>query len=850
MYPMLRKGSLVEQGFGGHGGIAFSDIQYYLFLTAAINKIIEQRRFIKMKRLRAIFESILTEAKGFTKAETRKVMDFITSSDFDRKFPEYKEIKILNVIPDSFETKKSRHVVVEDELNDHNIKDVVGIIKGHEQTLNAYKNVYNKSLDCNGILEDIYEVVTGGNTKTILAPVARIVRKQDGTYEYSYSGKTATENESIIDQEGYSKIILDSTLADMWHDIPEELNQILNRASSVTEIKTEYGIKEVGRYKVYSTGKENTKTNFSLADIMEGRMLEEFNAYEVADNIIVDEKRHKYMSISNKQVGSVQIGSIKLSEMLPVFRINTPVKLSEMFGIELGYMGELKKLMVSRNPIVVRDDLIDKNARIVDEETLSNFLYSLTSTLYRFGYVMIRTTKKDSVIIEYHPVRKDYVSKDCQVIGARFTRMTDEKVKNFKLGEPGKGHSWTLGFEITFKTSGGLYIWKFRDKDGKGTLNYIVIENRKSFKTEKSSRAWTGSVLNEGGNAKTKEGISASKVRIGEMDKDTFESYRLDMLKLVVSINRAFRKQTGKRLFSDSSVTDFSVFSGSGKSFFERDYEEYTRVKPLLGDIDVQIDLSMKQDIREFLSKNKGNTFNGFKYIGSQYANDLFNIFEVPEKYSSYASNIQIDFEFVEYDKEGKPNEFDTFVKNSDWKDMSIGIKGLAKNELIPCIYKVIYRKDGVLFQNKKDKPSSNQHSGNFPSLSFGNKGSRTKYRPVLDSDGKQVKYDGKPAYREYDVKDTGTNKDLNKIFEEMFGHQPSSSEKHDMYTYQGMLKLMDSNYDRKTIQDIYDVYVPWVAAKCDDVNVFRNINSKFKEVFPFVKTKLSNDEIMDLIKG
>lgn len=357
--------------------------------------------------------------------------------------------------------------------------------------------------------------------------------------------------------------------------------------------------------------------------------------------------------------------------------------------------------------------------------------------------------------------------------------------------------------------------------------------------------------LLEGGNAKTKNGDYAAKVSIAEMSKKQYESYRADIVKLVKAIAKAFKAQTKESLFpNEGAIDSFQIFSGSGNSFFKQNYEDYTRVKPKLGDIDVQIDASKKPQVIEFLKKNEGATFNGFKYLGSQFSDDIFNIFEAPAKYKPQATNIQIDFEFIDYDEEGNPNEFDIFAKNSEWEDISVGIKGLAKNELLPCIYKVIYARSGVLLQNKKNIPSKNQGIGNFPSLSYGKKGTRQKYQAVMGADGNQLQIDGKPAYREFSVKDTGTNKNVDSIFEEMFKHKPTPEEKKKFYNYQGLLELMKDNYDKATIQKIYDVYVPHLASHCDEMKVFTVINDKFKEVFPYVKNNTSEEDIKALVDG
>jgi hypothetical protein len=358
--------------------------------------------------------------------------------------------------------------------------------------------------------------------------------------------------------------------------------------------------------------------------------------------------------------------------------------------------------------------------------------------------------------------------------------------------------------------------------------------------------------LFEGGNAYTKNGDSAEKIEIAKMSKGQYDSYKKDIVKLIKAIASEFKKQTGKSLFPNDSVIDsFSIFSGSGNSFFKQSYEDYTRVKSKLGDIDVQIDQTKKDDVVKFLANNEGKLFNGFKYLGSMRSADLYNVFKAPAKYYPQAKNIQIDFEFIEYDENGNPNEFDMFTKNSEWEDISAGIKGLAKQGIIPCIYKVVYHRDGVLFTSKGNKPAKNQGTGNFPVRSYGFKGSREKFVAVLDDTGKQVEYEGKPAFREVPVKDSVTNRNLDSIFEEIFKHKPSAEEKKMFYSYQGCLQLIKKNFNKKEVQKIYDEYLVWLIDNAtEDMDIFKAINNKFKEVFPYVKQSISDEKIAEMTKG
>ena len=81
--------------------------------------------------------------------------------------------------------------------------------------------------------------------------------------------------------------------------------------------------------------------------------------------------------------------------------------------------------------------------------------------------------------------------------------------------------------------------------------------------------------LFEGGNAKAKNGAEATKVDIKSLNDKLYESFKKDIVKLVLSVNDKFNKTYGEPLFpSTDIVTNFKVFSGSGNTFFKKSKKE------------------------------------------------------------------------------------------------------------------------------------------------------------------------------------------------------------------------------------------------------------------------------------
>ncbi len=788
------------------------------------------------------FKQVLNESTELTKKQSEDFMRKLINGDYDEDYP---GLLLVNTNPEKKNIKQyikqfgqntKKYIKDVNELKDKDLPDVVGIIKTAEGKIVPYDNKnLNTSNFGEASTEEIIKNLTGKEIRCHSAKICKV----DGVYEYVYKGKGGEKIEETVDLVELLKIIQKSSYADLWFDIPVELEDILYTNNSKRIENSEW---KTLKYELYHLGKLNTKTKLKFDDVVQANMNDNYRAYEIADLLVIDRTKKKYMSVSlKKDTGTVTIGGIEFSDVQRAFKDYKADGIAKILGIEKSYIENLTKMIVQNKPIKLNNKFAEPG-KIVDEEQLSNFLASLTSMIYRYGYLLIEANSEGKISTDY-AVRKDF-EHNIQIRKTAFSKLSKNKMERFLkdgiITKPKQDEFWSLGYKIQFTMNGRKYCWDFRNHTGQKAELTVATVKRESAEMR------CGTMMNEGGNAKTATGENASKVDIASMGKDKYNSYRMDIVKLVKSISRAFRKTTGEKLFpNEGAIDSCEIFSGSGNSFFKQDYEKYTKVKPKLGDIDVQVDITKKEKIRKFLDANVGKLFNGFKYLGNSGTDDIFNVFEAPEKYRPEATNIQIDFEFIEFDENGNPNEFDIFAKNSEWEDISVGIKGLAKNELIPCIYKVIYGKEGVLFQNKRDIPSKNQGTGLFPSLSYGKKGTRSKYRPVIGADGKQVMYNGKPAFREYGVKETGTNKNLESIFEEMFKHKPTVDEKKKFYNYQGLLELMKENYSKDTIQRIYDVYVPWVAAKCDDLGVFKRINEKFKEFFPYVKMNTADVETL-----
>lgn len=341
-------------------------------------------------------------------------------------------------------------------------------------------------------------------------------------------------------------------------------------------------------------------------------------------------------------------------------------------------------------------------------------------------------------------------------------------------------------------------------------------------------------IILEGGNAWSKSGAKANKVRIADFEPEQYEDYKKSLIQLLLTINNAYKEYSGEPIFpKEDLIKSYKIISGSGNQFFKKPREAYIKVKPVMGDLDVQIDKSKKEAIRKFLEEKEGTEFAGWKLLGTLFNQDHCNIFRAPEKFQPVAGNVQVDFEYIQYE-DSAPSKFDSYTKTTEWSDLEAGVKGLARPALVSTIYRVKYGKPGVVLQNKKDYPSKQYKSKQVPSINYTQYGTGKKYEPVMGVSGDQLEWGDKPAFRE--IQDMKYNRNLDKIFEEMFDTEPSVVEQKMMMSYVGMLKLMKKYFDRETIYKIWKSYKFFITGQFDIPEQAKPVIDIFARTFPYVK--------------
>ena len=314
-------------------------------------------------------------------------------------------------------------------------------------------------------------------------------------------------------------------------------------------------------------------------------------------------------------------------------------------------------------------------------------------------------------------------------------------------------------------------------------------------------------ILNEGGNApfinrETGEILGdAEKIDLKNVNRTKLTK----SLQLMFSqLDKLYEKKHGKNLWNDFSVIESGhAFNGSSEHFFNKQISdaEFKMHKPMVGDIDVTIAHDKLKPLFDLLAEleNK-NVTPAFVYKGQnkkqQQGHQINAIFQLQNP----KVNVQVDFEGVHYTEDHKPSPFAKFSHNSSWDDIRQGMKGVGHKLLIQNLARALSEMNDVVVLTKsspseppeKVKVSTAASSEAPTNLAFSvDRGVREKYAPAVDSQGKQVYVDGKPAFRELDTKNSKYHTDIPTMFTMIFKQQPTKSDIEKFHSFAGLLALI-----------------------------------------------------------
>jgi hypothetical protein len=317
--------------------------------------------------------------------------------------------------------------------------------------------------------------------------------------------------------------------------------------------------------------------------------------------------------------------------------------------------------------------------------------------------------------------------------------------------------------------------------------------------------------LSEGGNLALDTGDQAQQIDLKVHNR----AYIVPILdNLLQSINNIYAQQYQTPLWEPKLLKQKAFLSGSSLHFFNTDIpdEEFTRVKPKVGDIDTQVNKELEGNLEQFLTANQGKVMGPAKFLGFQRGNEQFSgLWELTDP----PIKVQIDLEFVAYDKKG-PTQWSQFSHSSSWDDLQAGIKGVFHKFLIQSFTSLtnqefILRK--LVGRGKARAEQDFPTTDNMFSFAVSSKeggGLRAKYEPVLDEKGQPLMIDGLPVMRP--LKAEGYEQDLSAIFATIFGSRVNSAQLKKLmpktWSFIGLLELMNAVLDSEEKAHVVDGFV------------------------------------------
>ena len=296
--------------------------------------------------------------------------------------------------------------------------------------------------------------------------------------------------------------------------------------------------------------------------------------------------------------------------------------------------------------------------------------------------------------------------------------------------------------------------------------------------------------LAEGGNVQVGD-ISAQAVDLSKIERKKFIQ---QLVKGLLELNKQFEKEYGMKIWEkESFVTSGKVFSGSSQHFINLDIpdEEFSKYKPTVGDIDVQVSESIEKLLHEFFKKNK--KFGDLTYVGqSQSA-----VGQISALFSFNGHNLQIDFEFVDIGDDGMPTEWSHFSRSSDWNDIKEGIKGVFHKYIIGCLDRSFTAT--VKVKKGKKNPKIEEKEVHFFAFSVKN-GLRPKYSKGDDD-----------VWEEITAKNGKYTKDIKEIFEFLFKKKPSEADIKNFNSFTGIVQLVKKYFKSEQQKKIISAFVDFI---------------------------------------
>jgi len=316
-------------------------------------------------------------------------------------------------------------------------------------------------------------------------------------------------------------------------------------------------------------------------------------------------------------------------------------------------------------------------------------------------------------------------------------------------------------------------------------------------------------------NKKTGQNIKADKIDLVKADRQEFIKKFTAAFK---KINSLYIKKYKTPLWTKEARLDTNeLYNGSTSYIFDQSISdaELLKYKKSAGDLDIIVPEESKENLWNLLDSLEGKEIvPGIEYHG----NNKLTISSIGEQinclfiaeFGDYKALAQVDFEFLEVDEEGKPNEMAKFGHSSTFEDAKNQVKAVHHKYLIRAMSGSLDVRENIGIIGKSGKISKAKGADVARMLKFNlNKGISIAYERVLDDNGEPLVQDGKDIYREIPTSDRSYAATVREMVKLCFKVDPEDVDEKLFWSFIGILNLLKKYVkDKKTIKNIHDRYI------------------------------------------
>lgn len=352
----------------------------------------------------------------------------------------------------------------------------------------------------------------------------------------------------------------------------------------------------------------------------------------------------------------------------------------------------------------------------------------------------------------------------------------------------------------------------------------------------------------------------ADKADFRNLNRAIFKKHFIAVFKeLDNEHNRMFGEPIWDPRQRNSILMSGEAFNGSSEHLFgDIKDEEFIKYKPLVGDVDLTVPEEKLKTIFELLSSLEEQKITSqVTYIGqnrSRLQGEQINaLFAYQPTLDVEPIFIQIDFEGVVYEENGRPEEFSKFGHSSSWNDIKIGIKGVFHKYILRSLASIVSTRQNVVLLTptsplsppEKIKVKKTTSPAQLLSFSVAY-GLRTNATQQFLPNGEPLIVGDKLAFKEIPTSESNYERSKSSIYTLLFGVEPEENDLTLFDSYVGILELLNKNLNDSQIENVFldmvqdkffgksqrlDATNPEIDRQAKMVAI-----SKFIEIFPFVK--------------